>query len=138
MTCWKVIKSNGWLRLPAFDRLERFGNDDFTTNHHHFRCSRPPGFDGIKMFDKMTRHQNIVPFILMFCCLVIIIKHFYPINIRKKPWTSERTLFCNEVIMTKTSKSIKTRRPWLSIWYRIFLVRPVLCLSFSFLHPHCL
>ena len=35
----------------------------------------------------------------MFCGLVIFIKHFDPINIRR-PWTSEIAMFCSEVIMT--------------------------------------
>ena len=38
---------------------------------------------GSKFLIKMTRPQNIVLFILMFCGLVIFIKNFDPINIRR-------------------------------------------------------
>ena len=37
---------------PFFDKYKSFGLDDHTAKHCYFRCSRPPGVDGIKMFDK--------------------------------------------------------------------------------------
>ena len=37
---------------PGFDRLESFGHDELTAKHCHFRCSRPPDVDVIKIFDK--------------------------------------------------------------------------------------
>ena len=37
---------------PGFDRLESFGHDELIAKHCHFRCSRPPDVDGIKIFDK--------------------------------------------------------------------------------------
>ena len=73
---------------------------------------------GSKFLIKMTRPQNTV-FILMFCELVIFIKNFNPINIRK-PWAHEITTFCSEFIMTKAFKPIKTRRHWPLIWFHIF------------------
>ena len=79
----KDVKSNGWPMPPSFDRLESFGHDELTAKHCYFRCSRPPDVDGIKFFDKdVTSLQNTV-FILMFCGLVIFIKNFDPINIRR-------------------------------------------------------
>ena len=45
---------------PGFDRLESFGHDELTARHCYFRCSRPPDFDGINFFIKMTRPQNTV------------------------------------------------------------------------------
>ena len=44
---------------PGFDSLESFGHDELTAKHCYFRCSRPPDVDGIKIFDKVTRSQNI-------------------------------------------------------------------------------
>ena len=44
---------------PGFDRLESFGDDEVTVKHFYFRCSRPPNFDGIKIFDKDDQPQNI-------------------------------------------------------------------------------
>ena len=55
----KDVKSNGWPIPPAFDRFEGFGHDELTAKHCHFSCSRSPDVDGIKIFDKMTRPQNI-------------------------------------------------------------------------------
>ena len=52
----------------------------------YFRCSRPPDVDGIKTFDKdehVAKHCSFI--ILMFCDLqlVIFIKKFDPINIKR-------------------------------------------------------
>ena len=55
----------------------------------------------------------------MFCSLVIFIKNFDSINIRR-PWAPEITMFCSEFIMTKTFKPIKTRRQWPPILFHIF------------------
>ena len=44
---------------PDFDRFGSFGNDKCTAKHCYFRCSRPPDFDGIRIFDKddqATKH----------------------------------------------------------------------------------
>ena len=47
----------------------------------------------------------------MFCVLVIFIKNFDPINIRR-PWAPEITMFCSKVMMIKTFNPIKSRKPW--------------------------
>ena len=44
---------------PGFDRLESYGHDKPTVKHCYFRCSRPLVVGGIKIFDTMTRLQNI-------------------------------------------------------------------------------
>ena len=62
---------------------------------------------GSKFVIKMTRLQRIVLSILMFCSLIIFIKTFDPINIRR-PWALEITMFCSDVI-TKTFVPIKSR-----------------------------
>ena len=36
----------------SFDRFESFGHDELTAKHCHFRYSRPPDVNGIKIFDK--------------------------------------------------------------------------------------
>ena len=46
------MKSNRQPRPLDFDRFESFGHDELTAKHCHFRCSRPPDVDGIKIFDK--------------------------------------------------------------------------------------
>ena len=69
---------------PGFDRFESFGHDELTAKHCYFRCSRPPDVDGIKIFDKDDQAAiKTLFFILMFCSLVIFIKNFNPINIRR-------------------------------------------------------
>ena len=67
---------------PGFDRFESFGHDELTAKHCYFRCSRPPDVDGIKIFDEDDQAAKLC-FILMFCGLVIFIKNFDPINIRR-------------------------------------------------------
>ena len=47
----------------------------------------------------------------MFCGLVIFIKHFDLINIRR-PCAHKITMFCSEVKMIKSFNPIKSRRPW--------------------------
>ena len=90
----------------------------------------------------MTKPQNMVLFLLMFCSLVIFIKNVNPINIRR-PWAPEITMFCSEVIMTKTFKLIKTRRPWPSIWFHIFFSKayfsswPLFFTPGVFLYSYC-
>ena len=74
------IKSNGWPRPPAFGRYKSFGHDELTAKHCYFRCPMPSDVDGIKIFDK---DDQAAEHILMFCGLVIFIKHFDPINIRR-------------------------------------------------------
>ena len=73
---------------------------------------------GSKVLIKMTRPQNI-----KIKNSVLWPDHLYqkydPINIRR-PWAPEITMFCSEFIMTKTFKSIKTRRHWPPIWFHIF------------------
>ena len=68
---------------PGFDRLESFGHDELTAKHCYFRCSRSPDVDGIKMFDKDDKAAKHCSFILMFCGLVMLIKNFDPIHIRR-------------------------------------------------------
>ena len=48
----KGVKSNGWQKLPCFNRFESFGQDDLTAKHCYVRCSRPPDVDEVKIFDK--------------------------------------------------------------------------------------
>ena len=85
---------------PSFDRLKSFGHDELIAKHCYFR---PPDVDGIKIFDKddqATKHCSVI---LMFCGLVIFIP--------SKSGGLEhlkKTMFCSEVIITKTFKPIKT------------------------------
>ena len=88
---------------------------------------------GTKFLIKMTRPQNTV-FYLNVCGLIIFIKNFDPINIRR-PWAPEITMFCSEFIMTKTFKPIKTRRHWLPIWFHIFFSKACLVLGHPFFTP---
>ena len=48
----KDVKSNGRPIPPGFDRFESFGPGELTAKHCYFRCTVPPDFDGIKVFDK--------------------------------------------------------------------------------------
>ena len=79
----KYVKSNGHPMPPSFDRFESFGHDELTAKHCHFRCSRPPDVDVIKSFDKNDQVTKYCFYILMFWSLVIFIKNFDPINIRR-------------------------------------------------------
>ena len=131
----KDVKSNWWQMPPSFDRFESFGHDELTAKHYYFRCSRLPDVYGIKIFDKDDQAATILS-ILTFCGLVIFIKNFDPINIRRS-WASEITIFCGEFIMTKTFKPIKTRRHWQLIWFHIFFSKAC-CSSWPpFLHLGC-
>ena len=122
---------------PGFDRFKSFGHEDLTAKHCYFRSSRPPDVDKIKIFfDKDDQAAKHYSFILTFCGLVIFIKHFDPINIRR-PWAPEITMFCSEIIITKAFKPIKTRRHWSPIDFTYFSARPVLVLGHSFLHLGC-
>ena len=56
-----------------------------------------------KFVIKMTRLQNIKIKRTIFCDLVIFLKKFDPINIRRL-WAPEITVVCSEVIMTKPLK----------------------------------
>ena len=120
---------------PGFDRCKSFGHDKLIAKHCYFRCSRPP--DVAKFFDKDDQATEHCSFISMFCGLVIFIKNFDPINIRRL-WAPEITIFCCEFIMNKTFKPIKTRRHWLPIWFHIFFSKA--CFSswlLLFLHLGC-
>ena len=68
---------------PSFDRFESFGHDELTAKHCHFRCSRPPDVDVIKSFDKNDQATKYYFYILIFWSLVIFIKNFDSINIRR-------------------------------------------------------
>ena len=105
----------------------------------YFRCSRPPDVDGIKTFDKdehVAKHCSFI--ILMFydLQLVILIKNFDPINI-KRLRALEITVFCSDVIMNKAVIPIKNMRPWLPIWFHS-TNQDLLVLGHSFLYLGCL
>ena len=68
---------------PSFDKFESFGHNEFTAKHCHFRYSRPPDVDGIKIFNKDDQATRRYFYILMFCGLPIFIRNFDPINIRR-------------------------------------------------------
>ena len=98
---------------------------------------------GSKFLIKMTRPQNIVLYRIMFCGLVIFIKNFDPINIRR-PCAHKITMFCSEVMMIKSINPIKSRRPWppisishlfqqgpFSSWPLLFLHLGCFCLDFT-------
>ena len=76
----KGMKSKSVAKASQF-RI--FDHDDLTAKDCYSGCSRPPDVDETKFLIKMTRPQNIVPCILMFCGLVIFFKYFDPINIRR-------------------------------------------------------
>ena len=67
---------------PGFDRFESFGHDELTVKHCYFGYSRPPDVDGIKIFDEVDQAPKHCSF-LMLWGLVIFIKNFNPINIRR-------------------------------------------------------
>ena len=67
--------------------------------------------DRIKFLKKMARSQNIKIKRTLLCGLVIFIKNFDPINI-KRSWGPEIIVLFSEVSMTKTFCSIKSRRHW--------------------------
>ena len=108
--------------------MKVFGHDELTAKHYYFGCSRPPDIDGIEIFHKDNQAIKHCSFIVMFCSLVIFIKHCDPINIRR-PWATEVTMFCSEFIMTKTFKPIKTRRLGHPFDFTSFSARPVLTLG---------
>ena len=64
----------------------------------------------------------------MLNSLVIFIKNFDP----RRPWAPKITIFCSEVIMTRTFKPIKSRRPWLPILISHLFNKVVLVLGHSF------
>ena len=112
----KDKKSNGRPWPPDFDSLKVLV---MMTSLHNIVISgayNPLMLMGSKLLIKMTRPQNIKIKRTMVYDLVIFIKNFNPIIIRR-PWAPEIMMFCSEVIMTKTHKP---RRPWLSIWFQIF------------------
>ena len=73
----------------------------------------------------------------MFCGLVIFIKNFDPINIRR-PCAHKITMFCSEVMMIKSFNPIKSRRPWppISISH-LFQQGPFSSWPLLFLHLGC-
>ena len=93
--------------------------------------------DEIKFLIMMTRLQNIKIKRTMFCGLVIFIKNFDPINIRRA-WAPEITMFCNEVIMTKTFKPIKPASLGHPFNFVSFSARTVLVLCHPCLHLGCI
>ena len=108
----------------------------FVTTKHYIVISGAQGLPmlmGSNFLIKMTRFQNTI-FIILFCGLVIFIKNYDPINIRK-PSAPEITMFCSEFIMTKTFKPIKTRRHWRPIWFHIFFSKACLVLGCPFFTP---
>ena len=129
-------------------------------------CTRSPDVDGIKIFnkdDQAARHCSIkeqcfaawsslskilIPstsgdlvhtkyYRTMFCGLVIFIKNFDPINIRR-PCAHKITMFCSEVMMIKSFNPIKSRRPWppISISH-LFQQGPFSSSPLLFLHLGC-
>ena len=75
---------------PGFDRLESFGHDELTAEH--WGAQGLLMLMGSKFLIKMTGRKTLF-FILMFCGLVMLIKNFDPINIRRH-WAPEITMFC--------------------------------------------
>ena len=84
----------------------------------------------------------------MFCGLVIFIKNFDPINIRR-PCAHKITMFCSEVMMIKSFNPIKSRRPWppisishlfqqgpFSSWPLLFLHLGCFCLDYNYCTNH--
>ena len=107
----KMWNQNGQPRLPAFDCFEIFGLGDPTAKHCYFRCSKPPGVDGINIFDKDDLAAKHCSCNLNVMWPSYLYQNSNPINITT-PWIPEITIFCCEVIMTKTFKPTKRRRPW--------------------------
>ena len=54
-----VLFKPGTPMPPGFDRFKNFGHNELTAKHCYFKRSRPPDVDGINIFDKLTRPQNI-------------------------------------------------------------------------------
>ena len=138
---FKTWNRNGRPRPPAFDKTKIFDHHDLTAKHCYFGCLRSP--DGTKLLIKMTRWKTL-RWKTMFCSLVIFIKNFDPINI-KRPWAPEITMFGGEVMMIKIFSPIKSRRPWspilishlypqglFSSWPLLFLHLGCFCLDFTF------
>ena len=42
----------------TFDTFKSFGNDELTAKQCYFRCSRPTGIDGIKIFDQRGQEET--------------------------------------------------------------------------------
>ena len=93
------MRSNGWPKPPAFHRYKSFGYDDLPAKHCYFRCSMPRVVNGIKNLDKDDLATKFCSFYLNVCDLVILIKIFDPINIRRS--RAPEIMFSSEVIMTK-------------------------------------
>ena len=80
----KIHHCKGFLNWCKIDRML---NDNSSKNPHinlttklcYFGCSRSPDVNVTKLLRKITRPQNI----LMSCGLVIFIKNFNPVNIRR-------------------------------------------------------
>ena len=109
-------------------------HDEFTAKHGYFRCSRPPDVDEIKIFDKDNQATKHVLFIYLN---VLWPGYRWSHNIRRL-WTPEITMFCSELIITKTFKPIKTRRYWPPIWIHNFFNKA--CFSswpLFFIHLGC-
>ena len=81
----KDVNQNGRPWPPAFDRIKSFDHHDLTAKLVAllFGCSRSPDVDEIKIFDKDDQAAKHCFFILMFCGLVMFIKNFDLINIRR-------------------------------------------------------
>ena len=110
---WKMLNQNGHWTPPVFDRLEVLFM--MTSLQNVILCAEGLLLLlGSKFLIQMTKLQNIKIKRTMFCNLVIFIKNFDLIHI-KRPWTPKITISCSEIIVTKTFKPIKSRRPWLPI-----------------------
>ena len=86
---------------------------------------------GLIFLIRMIWPENILPFILMLCSLVISIKNIDQINIMRT-WTSKITMFCS-VVMWQTSNLSKLGGLDCLIDF-IFSPRPFYYLGISFLY----
>ena len=93
------MRSNGWSKPPTFNRYKIFGHDNLSAKHCYFMCSMRHVVNGIKNFDKDDLAIKCYSFYIDVCDLVILIKNFDLINIRRS--RAPEIMFSNEVIMTK-------------------------------------
>ena len=87
-----------------------------------------------KFLIKMTKPQNIVLCILMFCGMVIFTKNSDLINIRR-PWAPNITMFCLELVMTKIFNLSIIGGLGSPLWFHIFFNQSFLVLGRSFFTP---
>ena len=106
----KTWNQNGRPRLPAFNNFKSFGHDNLTIKHCYFRCSRPPGVDMIKNFNKDNQVAKIVLFTLIFVAWLFLQKlwsHQYQEALNAQNCNALQWGYHDQVFIFQSSKGIK-------------------------------